>query len=147
MRLSADDYIGGASERVQAARAMYDEARFVDALYLAGVAVECVLRAYADPLSGAFDGRHDLPRLMSAATLERWVGEKQRTAISAALGEVWARWKNNYRYATDARLRAEIKRLQLDRGVKGDALRHSARTALDNALTVVNKGTAQWKKK
>jgi hypothetical protein len=62
-------------------------------------------------------------------------------------GEVWARWKNNYRYLADRRLRSEIKRLQLDRGLKGDALKENARVALENALTIVNKGTFQWKKK
>lgn len=126
---------------------MYAGHRFVDTIYLAGVAVECILRAFASEETDEFEGRHDLSRLMKAATLERFVGEKQRQAISAALGEVWARWKNNYRYVGDIRLRSEIKRLQLDRGIKGDALKENARMALENALTIVNKGTFQWKKK
>lgn len=146
MKLSGDDYIGGASERIAAAYAMYTSARFVDAVYLAGVAVECILRAYADE-SEEFEGRHDLSRLMKAATLERVFGEKQRRTISAALGEVWSRWKNNYRYVPDPRLRKEIKRLQLDRGIRGDALKENARLTLENATIVVNKGTFQWKKK
>jgi len=126
---------------------MYTEYRFVDAIYLAGVAVECVLRAFASEETDEFDARHDLSRLVKAATIERFVGEKQRQTISAALGEVWARWKNNYRYVADARLRSEIKRLQLDRGIKGDALKENARVAIENAFTIVNKGTFQWKKK
>ncbi len=93
------------------------------------------------------DGRHDLMRIAKAATLERFVGEKQRNRISAALGEVWARWKNNYRYAPERRLRGEIKRLQLDRGVEGDTLKENARIALENATTIVNKGAFQWKKR
>ncbi len=147
VKLSGDNYIEGASERIGAAYAMYAEYRFVDAIYLAGVAVECVLRAFAIEESDEFEGRHDLSRLMKVATLERFVGDKQRQAISAALGEVWARWKNNYRYVADQRLRSEIKRLQLDRGIKGDALKENARVALESALTIVNKGTFQWKKK
>lgn len=147
MKLTSDDYIGGAEERIGAARTMYEAELFVDALYLSGVAVECVLRAFAREETDAFDGRHDLLRLMKAATLERFVGEKQREAISAALGEVWARWKNNYRYAPAVRLRRELKRLDLDRGIRGDALKDNARVALENALTIVNKGTYQWKTK
>ena len=126
---------------------MYAGRRFVDAIYLARVAVECILRAFATEETDELEGRHDLSRLMKAATLERFVGEKQRQAISAALGEVWARWKNNYRYVGDSRLRSEIKRLELDRGIKGDTLKENARMALENALTIVNKGTFQWKKK
>jgi HEPN domain-containing protein len=147
MKLSGDDYIGGAGERLEAASQMYKSSRFVDALYLAGVAVECVLRAYAQDESDEFEGRHDLSRLMKAATVERFAGEKQRQAISAALGEVWTRWKNNYRYAPDSKLRAELKRLQLDRGIKGDALKENARVALQNASTIVNKGSFIWKNK
>ena len=146
VKLSGDDYISGASERITAAYVMYTSERFVDAVYLAGVAVECILRAYADE-SDEFEARHDLSRLMKAATLERFVGEKQRQTISAALGEVWSRWKNNYRYIPDPRLRKEFKRLELDRGIRGDALKENARVALENAMIVVNKGTFQWKKK
>ncbi|MBI4955736.1 MAG: hypothetical protein HY908_27200 [Myxococcales bacterium] len=147
MKLTGDDYIGGAAERIGAAGVMYQAELFADALYLSGVAVECVLRAFAREEADTFDGRHDLQRLMKAATLERFVGEKQREAMSAALGEVWARWKNTYRYAPQARLRRELKRLDLDRGIRGDALKENARVALENALTIVNKGTFQWKTK
>ena len=146
MKISGDDYIDGASERISAARMMYGSDRFVDAIYFAGVAVECILRAYANE-DDEFESRHDLRRLLRAATLEHFVGEKQREAVSAALGEVWARWKNNYRYVGDRRLRSEIKRLQLDRGIKGDALKENARVAIESAYTLVNKGTVQWKKK
>ena len=147
MKISGDNYIDGASERIGAAYGMYASSRFVDAIYLAGVAVECILRAFAIEETDEFEGRHDLSRLMKAATLERFIGEKQRQAISAALGEVWTRWKNNYRYVGDDRLRSELKRLQLDRGIKGDALKENARMVLENAFTIVNKGTFQWKKK
>ena len=127
---------------------MLDHRRYVDAIYLAGVATECILRAFARNKAKEFDGRHDLRQLLkSAELLERFVGAKQRVAISASLGEVWARWKNNYRYIGEDRLRVELKRLSLDRGLKGDVLKENARVALENATTVVNKGTFQWKKK
>lgn len=147
MKLSSDDYIDGASERIGAARAMYAQTRYADAIYCAGVAVECVLRAFATAETDEFDSRHDLSKLVKAGTIERFVGQKQRKMVSIALGEVWARWKNNYRYVADGRLRTEMKRLQLDRGIKGDALKENARLTLDSALTIVNKGTFQWKKK
>ena len=118
MKLSSDDYIDGAGERIGAASAMYAQCRFVDAIYLAGVAVECVLRAFATEETNEFDARHDLSRLVKAPTIERFVGEKKRQVISASLGEVWARWKNNYRYIGDTRLRGELRQLQLDRGIK-----------------------------
>ena len=127
MRISGDKYIEGASERIGTARALYNTRRYVDALYLAGVAVECILRAYARDDSDEFEGRHDLFRLFRVAAVARFVGEKQRQTISAALGEVWTRWKNNYRYVGDSALRTEFKRLELDRAIKGDALKENCR--------------------
>ena len=124
---------------------MYENGRFVDALYLAGVAVECLLRAYGTDAGSEFDGRHDLLQLMKGGA-ERLAGEGEEAAILAAIGHVWVRWKNNYRYTHDPRLRAEFKRLRLDRGLKGDALKENARIALASALIVVYKGTSQWKK-
>jgi hypothetical protein len=67
--------------------------------------------------------------------------------VSAALGEVWIRWKNTYRYAPEDRMRKEVKRLGLDQGIKGDALKEMARVVIENALVVVNKGSYQWKRK
>lgn len=77
---------------------MYQHERYTEAIYLAGVAAECVLRAFATDQDSTFDGRHDLKQLSKAAALERFVGEKQRTTIASHLGDLWARWKNNYRY-------------------------------------------------
>jgi HEPN domain-containing protein len=147
MKLDGDQYIDAAPERANAAQTLYHDRRYTEAVYLAGVAVECVLRAYAQDGGEAFDARHDLRQLFKAATLERFIGANQRKAVSAALGEVWTRWKNNYRYAPEGRMRKEVKRLGLEQGIKGDALKETARVVIENALVVVNKGKYQWKRK
>jgi HEPN domain-containing protein len=142
------DYVAGAGERLRAAQIMYERARYVDAIYSAGVATECILRAFLQEKTKEFDARHDLRELLkSAALLERFVGEKQRAVVSASLGEVWSRWRNNYRYIGEDRLRAEFKSRGLDRGIKGDFLKENARVTFENATTLVNKGTYQWNQK
>lgn len=146
IRFSGADYIEAASERITAARDLYVAHRYVDVLYLAGVAVECVLRAFALERTNEFDARHDLPSLMQVAALNQVMGSKAREDIAVALGEVWARWRNNYRYASDRRIRSDLKRRKLDRGIKGDALKENARIALEYALAIVNKGRFQWNK-
>lgn len=142
MRLSAKDYIMGAQERIGAAGELYKNQRYVEAIYLSGVAVECTIRAYSTRAKVPFVGRHNL---IEIAALELFVGTKKRGEISAALGVVWARWKNNYRYLGEDRLRSEQKKLGLDRGIKGDPLKENARQTLENALKVVNKGVYKWK--
>jgi hypothetical protein len=44
-------------------------------------------------------------------------------------------------------MRKEVKRLGLEQGIKGDALKETARVVIENALVVVNKGKYQWKRK
>lgn len=145
MRFSGADYIEAASERVTAARALYAAHRYGEAIYLAGVAVECVLRAFAVTRTTEFDARHDLPSLMEVAALNHIMGSQARK-ITIAFGEVWARWRNNYRYAPDRRIFADLKQRKLDRRIKGDAFKENARIALENALIIVNKGALQWNK-
>lgn len=106
VQLLQADYISAANARIQAARLMYREQRFVDAVYLAGVATECLLRAFALDQDTVFDGRPDLGTLFKTAAIERFVGERQRATMSAHLGNVWSRWKNNYRYIGEERLKA-----------------------------------------
>jgi HEPN domain-containing protein len=144
VKISPDDYINAARERIATARELYSLGRYVDCVYSSGVSVECVLRAYA-PAGEPFDGRHDLKDLLKGTALERFIGSRFRQKLSAALGEVWEWWKNNYRYASEDRLRAEFKKRKLDRKIKGDFLKKNARIALENALTVVNQGAFKWK--
>jgi len=94
MKVSPDDYINAAKERIRSAHELYSLGRYADCVYSSGVSVECVLRAYA-PTDEPFDGRHDMQDLLRGTTLERFIGSRSRVKLSAALGEVWERWKNN----------------------------------------------------
>ena len=43
-------------------------------------------------------------------------------------------------------MKAEVRRLELHRGLEGDFLKENARISLENALVIINKGTYQWEK-
>lgn len=148
MRPTPDDYMQAAEERLRAGQLLYQQCQghYVDALYLCGVAVECVLRAFGHELGSDFIGRHDLPQLAGPAVVERIVGSsrEQRLKFTAALGDVWARWKNNYRYVPRARVEAELRKLQLHRGIDGDFVKENARVALEGATLIVNRGKYRW---
>jgi hypothetical protein len=146
MRLSADDYLAAGAERLRTATLVYGLDRFVEAIYLAGLAVECVLRAYARESQGVFDGRHDLRRL-GRSLLEVGARWNRRQVLAAALLVICDRGMNIYRYAPERRLRAELKTLQLDRGIRGDTLKENARRALAAATTIVAEGGGRWRKK
>ena len=60
MTFGASDYKIAAEEHVSAARELYVRQRYVLAHYVAGLAVECMLRAYRGRIDPVFYGRHDL---------------------------------------------------------------------------------------
>ncbi len=78
--------------------------------------------------------------------MEKLIGPKSRAKLNAVLGEVWERWRNNYRYVPEDRLRKEFQQRKLDRGIKGVFLKENARVTLENAITIVNQGAIKWKK-
>lgn len=145
MVLNADDYRLAASARIETARMLYDLRRYGASIYLVGVAVECILRAYRLRLDPQFDAAHDLAALLKQSGLVSFVPAKRRVELSASLGEVWSRWRNGYRYAPDARVRADLHDRDLLFGIKGDSLKENARVTLENGYNIVNLGVARWK--
>lgn len=110
MNLTADDHYWAALDRIRAAELLHSDAKYGSAIYLAGVAVECILRAYRVRFDPEFDSRHDLPALLTASGLQNYVPEKRRAEVAAALGDVWARWRNDYRYASDDRVLRDLRK-------------------------------------
>lgn len=144
MYLTSDHYRAAALERIAAARGEYHAGRHADCIYLAGLAVESMLRAYRLRISREFDSRHDLADLMKVSGLEGFVPLKRRSAVGALLGEIWMRWKNDYRFASRDRLETAFRQLNLHRGVEGDIVKANAYTVINCAYEVVSIGEARW---
>ena len=144
MNLSADDYRWAALDRMRAAEVLHAATKYAAAIYLAGVAVECILRAYRMRIDKTFDSRHDLPALLTASGLRDYIPSKRRGAITAALGDVWSRWKNDYRYASDDRVLRDLRDRGLTAGIKGDPLKESSRRVFEKAHELVGLGVSRW---
>ena len=144
MKVTAQSYREAAVADVQAAQNMLDTRQYPLANYLAGLSVECMLRAYSNYLDDSFDARHDLRRWYEKSGLEAIVSAKQRAEVSIALSIVSAQWNNSQRYYSAELYRAEIKQAQLDRGIKGDPVKEVTRRTVDAALEIVVIGEAQW---
>ena len=147
MKINADQYLDASRHRADTARRLYEANRHAAAIYFAGVAVECLLRAYVVRRDPTFDSRHDLSDLFKRSELKDFIMINDRRAIGAWLGEVWSKWKNDYRYASDDRLRSEFKRLKQDRGITGDCLKENSRRVVEAALQIQTKGELQWNSK
>lgn len=60
MKVTAESYLEAAMAHVEATRTLLENHQFPLSNYLAGLAVECLLRAYSHRLDDTFDARHDL---------------------------------------------------------------------------------------
>lgn len=148
MNLTADEYRWAALTRIRAAEQLHTAAMYSSAIYLAGVAVECILRAYRVRADAEFDSRHDLPGLLRASGLRDYVPAKRRAEVAAALGDVWSRWRNDYRYASDDRVLRDLREKGLTLGIKGDPrnqLKENSRRVFEKAHELVGLGVERWK--
>jgi hypothetical protein len=127
-------YFHAAQEYMSELQALYDARQYRMLMYAAGVAVECMLRAYRCRIDPEFDARHDLYQLSKDARFAALFPSAAIEKYSAALADVTTRWSNNHRYRSDAAMRAFLKRAKLDRGIKGDSLKENARR-ISNAAT------------
>ena len=142
MAFGADIYREAAFERLNAAFLLHSAGRHVDAHYLAGVAVECMLRAYHGHTGLPFDERHDLKELAKSSGFESSIPPRLYKGYSFAMETVIARWRNNHRYRSLPSLRTFLKDSKLDRGIKGDFVKESGRAILSAAMWLINSGGA-----
>src|SRR5271156_5032883 len=102
---------------------LYQEgSSFALAIYVGGVAVECLLRAFKSRRDPNFDEKHNLLRLFAASGMLRVDLDKLRAknwteaqinfhlrTLRVAVNDVVKLWANNYRFASEERLRSHLK--------------------------------------
>ena len=144
-RVRAEDYRRAAGERVTEAGALRRAQRYTLGMYVAGVAAECMLRAY-HRADAAFDERHDVIELLKACDLER-LGEPAMARLRAPVQTVHMLWNNSFRYFDERRIRAHMRAMRQDRrGVQrgADFLKVRAKELEDACLEIVMVGEDRW---
>src|SRR5579884_1577441 len=91
-------YRDAAVEHIPVAEELYDRRRFVLASYVAGLAVECILRAYRLMIDPEFDSRHDLEKLYALARFIDIAPPEKVEQVTAALETVTELWSNEFRF-------------------------------------------------
>jgi HEPN domain-containing protein len=117
------------------------------AIYLAGVAVECLLRAYMVRKGGEIDTRHDLSLLLERSGMIEYLSALSIREVQSLVGQVGSRWDNLRRFMSDDRLRSEYRRQRLHLGIKGDFLKETSRTVFKAAHRLYIIGEEQWRSK
>src|SRR5580700_8769881 len=79
MEFTAEHYFQTATQRMRQAHYIYEEgSSYALAIYVGGVAVECLLRAFKARRDPTFDEKHDMLRLSSASGMLRVDPDKLR---------------------------------------------------------------------
>ncbi len=174
MEFKAKDYYDAATERLAEAELLFRLAdeywksvagrRYALVVYTAGLAVECMLRAYRLKRSSHFDSRHRLSELFVESgldtSLEDRLGKRghdpdseivvQRlTRLRAAVDDAAGIWRNHYRFASDAALCSDllgrrIIRKQENKGSKTKVLHKQDHRLLLSARVVLKAGEDAW---
>ncbi|HVC97993.1 MAG TPA: hypothetical protein VND64_30255 [Pirellulales bacterium] len=158
MEFPPEHYFQTATQRMRQAHYAYQEgSSYALAIYVGGVAVECLLRAFKGRHDPTFDERHDLLRLFAASGMLRLDRDKLRAidwtdaridehlrTLQVAVNEIYKLWANNYRFASEERLRAHMKKSTGYQRIRGDYLKEQARRFLNSAQMFIDKGVVQW---
>jgi hypothetical protein len=136
-----------ALDRIGAADLLRRQTRLSLSMYVAGLAAECMLRAWHHP-DRDFDERHNLARLFDACDLDA-LGVNARKQLRAPLQTIGELWMNSYRYADDDHVRRHLHALGLDRDVprKADKLKVKCDELYDACSEVVRVGKERWQAK
>lgn len=159
MHFGPKEYYHAGIERMADAHRIFRDGRsFALSMYCAGLAVECVLRAFRWSDDPSFEARHDLAALLKASRLliidEEYLRRKKKSEeeiqaatrrLRAEMNEVGILWHNNLRFASEASLRAFLRRIGRTRRVKGDPLKKNAGDLVAAAQFVVNRAIVLWK--
>lgn len=160
MDFTADHYFRASVERMSQTHHLYrqGEGSYALAMYSAGLAVECLLRAYMVRRRREFESRHDLLLLFKESGIldvdvdelkEKGLTEEQiqthQKGLWSSVNTVFLLWRNNYRFASEARLLAHLKKMKLYQGVKGSLLKAKAYDLLKAAQSFIDKGVLQWR--
>ena len=145
MPTTSTDYRNAALERMGDATQLSRLERYPFAMYAAGVAAECMLRAFRhadrDHLA-----HHDVVAHFAACD-RALLGERAWARLRAAVQTVHLLWLNGFRYAHAKRLRRHLNDLGYYQRVKrgSDTLKVACIELMDAALGIVTIGDERWR--
>ena len=143
-QLAADDYLAAARDVAASLPSAYENGDYAVTIYLAGLSVECVLRAYRDKKGLAFRSDHALLELANESGFPTLLIGDERAEFDAAFALLVKGWRNSHRFRSKEAMRRYLKGQRLDRTIKGDFLKEVARRMSSAAVGVVHMGVKRW---
>jgi hypothetical protein len=160
MKFLPEHYVEAASERIEQAEDLFRIGHYSLAMDTAGRAVECILRAYffrRNGMDAKLEAAHDIFKLFRASGLKAigleahprrddFEGKSERfgRVLESDIHDIGQIWSNDLRYASEGRLKAHLRQMNLHRGVKGDFLKFNAQRLIEAARRTVDEGVQRW---
>lgn len=133
-------------EHISALDELRRNGQWVLAIYVAGLAVECILQAIALHTGSPDDVKHDLRKWLARCP------DRFQAAIQGQIPEQWSFlslvWVNRLRYLSHEGLLGHLRALQLNRGIKGPGesiLKSNADRVIAAARDIHGKGAVTWR--
>ncbi|MCK4340567.1 MAG: HEPN domain-containing protein [Phycisphaerae bacterium] len=149
MKLTHTDYREAALLRLEEARRLYDQQLWVGATYLAGRAVESILRSLLALKARPHESGHDLARHLAQVQHAGRLKDNELNRLRDDVNEIAVVWHNNLRFAGEGAFIALLKTMKRDRRigdmrVKGDPAKANAKYTRDATERIVHIGEAIW---
>lgn len=142
--IGAADYLAAAKDHAAALPNLYLNRDYSLVIYVAGLAAECLFRAYRARRGLPFRSDHPLRPLSEEAGFPELVPLSQRERFDTALSDLIMRWHNSHRFRSNDSIRRFLKSRKLDRGIRGDFLKENARLLSSGTIEMVFLGAQQW---
>lgn len=148
MKSTAETYYKISLEHLEFARQMLDDPNYATRYYLthffAGVAVECMLRAFLVKSNRSWQARHDLHQIAAEAKFFDLVPKSQKIEFSGKFTILNKRWNSNHRYFTMREVERHLQRVGAEQNVPGLLLQNNAETMLRLATEIIKLGRSKW---
>ena len=141
---SAEQYRNASHARLEDARILADHAQWSGSIYIAGRATEAMLKSLLRSHSDQDDTGHSLRDMLKHLTMTQIFTSRDYNCIAIPLSEIARLWGNDLRFVDDDDLLRRIKRLRIDRGIKGNVLNTLTRRILEAAEMIVQRGEFIW---
>ncbi len=149
LRLGAQDYRYGALSRLEDARILRGQECWAGSIYLAGRAVEGLLRSLLWAKTREQGIGHDLKQLLKKARSLGVVNAEDDERIQDSLNEIAVIWHNDMRFTGEGWLQNRLKTLGRlskigDMRVKGDPFKANTKSVLEACETIMSRGDLIW---
>jgi HEPN domain len=145
LNLGGEDYRETALSRLNEAELLYDQQQWVGCIYLAGRAVESVLRSMLWSPQWQLDTGHDLPKTLDRIRGTGILRTEEQDRFTDWVNDLSVVWRNDLRFTGSRRfarlLRQSGRHLRIGAmTVKGDPSKANAKRAKDIAREIVARG-------